>query len=329
MSNQNIFDITHSTIDANAICNFISGIYDLPQPLRCELMTRGVNDIYLLKSKNTQYAVRILRSGSRNQDEINYEMDLTRYYHDCGFNAAIPIINKNGTFSSKIEAPEGKRYLTVFEWAHGEPLTNKMEIKNIKKLGIFVSEMHQISSDFATTKRVDANTSGFILKNLDCLIEILDGEPEEADFYEKLAHKACEEFDKIPKDQIAYGATHGDIHPHNVFITENGKMTLIDWDTCGDDFITKELTSFTWRSIYLNIPLEINDAYLEGYQSVRPFTVEEKELSELFFTMRHIYIMCGIAGMINVIGHNFVGYKHNLEKYKNIVRKPAKKAGLI
>ena len=330
MKDQIKISVNHSTLDADAIGGFIIKNYDLQLPIRCELMARGVNDIYLLRSKNTKYAVRILRSGSRTQDEINYEMNLIKFFRKSDFNAASPIEDKNGLFSSTLSAPEGKRYLTIFEWAKGKPLADSMDKEKLKKLGIYVSKMHLIAKDFTTIKRIKAITTNYILTNLEALIKILENDPKEANFYEKLAYKTCSEFDKIKKEEVAYGATHSDIHPHNVFINDDdNEMTLIDWDLCGDDYLVKELTSLTWRLKYLNSSQELIDSYIEGYESIRPFSKYEKELSNLFFTMRHLFTMCGIASVINIIGHNFIGYKHNLERYKEIVKEPAQKAGLI
>jgi len=328
MENLKYFPITKSTLDAMSLGKFILNHYDLPLDSTCELMSRGVNDIYIIKNKNKSFAARVLRSNSRTEEDLSYEMDLILFYINAGFEAARPIPSKDNKYFIPILAPEGIRYLTIFNWVDGSLLSDQITKKNINNFGEFIAGMHNVNLGFNCQKRIKVDSSAYIKKYLPSLVKLINNK-EDTLFYEKIALNACKQLDGLKKDILPYGATHADIHFGNVFINKSGDFSLIDWDTCGDDYLFKELTSFTWLSTYLDKPSELNEIFMQGYKKIRKPKKAEIELYPLFLCIRHLHVICGVSKSVNIIGHNILGFNHNLAKYKKMAFEFATNAGLI
>ncbi len=328
MTNKNIFPVSKSTLSADALGKFIQKKYNLSNNVSCELIARGINDIYIVKANRKSYAARVLRSGARTKDQLSYEIELMLFYAKEGFHSPEPICSNDNKYFIPILAPEGERYLTLFNWVEGVLLSDNASKKNIYNFGKHIAQMHNINHKFKSRKKIHVDSSKYIKKYFPALVNLLN-KKNDILFYEKLIQNACTTFDQIKKDTIPYGPTHSDIHFRNVFLMENNNFSLIDWDTCGNDFLIKELTSFTWLINYLEKPKKLNEYFMNGYKEERKFTKEEEELYPLFFCMRHLHIICGVSKSVNIIGHNIIGFNHSLENYKKLAVQAGLDAGLL
>jgi Ser/Thr protein kinase RdoA (MazF antagonist) len=86
---------------------------------------------------------------------------------------------------------------------------------------------------------------------------------------------------------------------------------------------------FVWRNDYLGVDPGLNEAFLAGYDAERPLSAAERDLLPFFLTVRHLFILCGMAGMINVVGRSAVGYAHQLARFEALIEEPARRAGLL
>ena len=91
MTNKNIFPVSKSTLSADALGKFIEKKYSLSNNVSCELIARGINDIYIVKANRKSYAARVLRSGARTKDQLSYEIELMLFYTKEGFHSPEPI----------------------------------------------------------------------------------------------------------------------------------------------------------------------------------------------------------------------------------------------
>lgn len=318
--------ITHSILRADALAEVIAKAYDLGGPVHCELMARGVNDIYLVRAAGTRYAARVLRHKFRTEDQVRYEMDLIRFYGAQGIGVSAPQATRQGETFVPVQALEGTRYLTVFSWAPGGPMAHACPPEDARRLGATVARMHLAAADFAAPATVVADTIPSFRTKAPALMAMVGGDSAAGRLYTDLLEKAI---DRLEALDLPRGACHGDIHTHNVFRAADGALTFIDWDNCGEDFFAKELMHFIWRNEYLGVNSALNDAFLAGYESVRPFSTEERAQLPFFLTVRHLFILCGMAGMINVVGRSAIGYQHQLSRFYDLIQEPARDAGLI
>lgn len=70
--------------------------------------------------------MRVYRRGWRNKEEIDFELELLLFLHEQKQPVAYPIAIKNGSFTTNILAPEGVRYIAVFNYAPGHAADDKI-----------------------------------------------------------------------------------------------------------------------------------------------------------------------------------------------------------
>ncbi|NQV79560.1 MAG: phosphotransferase [Alphaproteobacteria bacterium] len=318
--------ITHSILRADALAEAIGVDYDLGGPVYAELMSRGVNDVYLVRAGQRRFAARVLRHKFRTEDQVRYEMALIRFHANHGLDAAVPVATRGGDDFITVLAPEGPRHLSLFTWAAGAPMARHGTPNEAHRLGGIVARMHGVAEGFQPPAPVDVDTPAFMARNRVALMTMVGAGSVEGKLYAALMDRASAKLEGLV---VPYGACHGDIHTHNVFLADDGRLTFLDWDNCGADFFAKELMHFVWRNDYLGVAPNINAAFLEGYNAVRPLSADERALLPFFLTVRHLFILCGMAGMINVVGRSAVGYSHQLSRFHDLIQQPAREAGLL
>ncbi|MBM3505319.1 MAG: hypothetical protein FJX65_15770 [Alphaproteobacteria bacterium] len=321
-----VIPITHSIVAATAIEREIARRWGLADPY-CELMSRGVNDYYLVRSGDKLFAARLMRHNLRPAARNRYEAALARFYFDRGFAVTAPIPARDGELIQEVLAPEGSRTLVLFTWAEGQPMSRDERPEVAERLGATVARMHQVAPEFKIAERYRVDMAAYLREKLPALRPMIADHAEDSAYYPALIERVARALDSISAGKVPSGATHNDVHVDNVIVTADGTPTIIDWDNAGDDYFAKELTHFTWRNIYAGRGEEKSRAFLRGYESVRPLTKDEKELMPLFLLTRHLNILCGQAGQINFIGHTAVGYVHSLPRYRTLIRAAAKDAG--
>ena len=318
--------ITHSILRADALAEVIADRYDLGGSVYAELLSRGVNDVYLLHVDGARYVARVLRAGFRSLDQVIYEMALIRFHVGHGLDAAAPVPDRTGNDFITVAALEGDRFVSVFSWAEGAPMARHASPDDAFRLGGRVARMHEHARRFVPPADVHVDTSSFLARHRPALMEMVDGNSTAGRLYADLIGKVSARLNEL---DVPYGACHGDIHTHNVFLSGAGRLTFLDWDNCGADFFAKELMHFVWRNDYLGVDPGLNEAFLAGYDAERPLSAAERDLLPFFLTVRHLFILCGMAGMINVVGRSAVGYAHQLARFEALIKEPARRAGLL
>lgn len=320
--------ISHSTIDANALGGEVARLWGMRGGLRCELLARGVNDYYIVQHGDTRYAARLLRHNFRPPLRNHYEAAIMRFYKERGFAVCAPIPAGDSEVLQEVLAPEGPRILSLFPWLQGNTLSRDGRLDLIERLGAMVAQMHLAAPQFRTAEPYIVDMPAFFRERAPALRSMLAERPDDAAYYEKLIVRLSDALRRIDPAEVPRGATHNDITAENAILDATGQPTLIDWDNAGEDFFAKELTHFTWRITYLNHDRRQIDAYLKGYEGVRPLNAQERALMPLFLLSRHLNILSAMAGMVNVMGHAAVGFSHSLDRFAQLIREAARDAGL-
>ena len=98
---------------------------------------------------------------------------------------------------------------------------------------------------------------------------------------------------KLPETAPVYGFCHGDVHSGNVFFAGD-KPTLFDLDCMGYGWRAYDICVYAWNETFLDenyIEGSVWKKYLEGYESVRPLSAEEKETIPAFAALRQLWLM--------------------------------------
>lgn len=320
--------IIHSVLDAGAVGEKIAAHFDLPGAVHCELLTRGMNDVYLVRSGREKYASRVWRHGFRDEAKVVYELAFLDHLKRTGLPVVPAVRMKDGRFHVPVQAPEGERYMALFEWAEGAPYGAAPDPEGARRIGGIIAEVHLAGAEFkpAATRFVDR--PGSFVRELPALLRMVAHRPEDADYYPRAIAAVEEALAPVDSVRAAFGPSHGDFHLYNAFVADGGKTVILDFDNCGEDHYVQELMSFAWANHYVGVGQDITDAFLDGYGAVRSLSDAEAGLIPTFFAAKELRFLCGFAANVNAVGHTPL-LNPNLDWFAENVRKHVSAAGLM
>ncbi len=320
--------ITHSVMDARAVAAVLWQHWDLPSAPYAELLTRGMNDVYLVRAGGTQYAARAWRANRNSEDDVAYELGMLEHLDAAGLSVANPVASKGGVRFVPLEAPEGQRFLALFRWADGTPFGDNPDTRTARRIGVLFAKIHKAAADFAPSKRRYVDHPGALLRELPAVLKMAAHRPEDLDYYPRAAAAIADALAGLDKQIAPFGPGHGDFHLYNAFVSDDGAVRFLDFDLCGEDHYAQELMSFTWANDYVGVDKSINDAFLEGYNAERPLSTEESNLLPLFYAAKELGFLCGFATNVNYVGHSpFLD--PDLDWFAQQVRRHVTEAGLL
>jgi Ser/Thr protein kinase RdoA (MazF antagonist) len=98
---------------------------------------------------------------------------------------------------------------------------------------------------------------------------------------------------EVPIRPPFFGPIHGDIHQGNCHFSEAGEVKLFDFALCGVGYRAYDLTGFLWpmRDRTIDDPgtRACCDAFLEGYEAVRPLDRTERAAIPAFVQIRSLW----------------------------------------
>ena len=245
-----------------------------------------------------------------------------------GIPVAGPVKASDGSRSFEVDAPEGRRAIVATPWVSGVLLAAQLDEETARRTGALVGRLHRVVAGFRPDRNKLCDTAGMIRARLPTLYDMIAGHAMDVALYEEVGEAAVAALEALDGSAVPRGPTHGDIHLENVLISPDGAITLVDFDNCGEDFLAKELASFTWRNDYIGLDRSINHAFLKGYESERPLNREEREFQPLFVLIRNLFILTGHATHVNKVGP-VAGIDHDLGLFAELTRRYAKEAGLM
>lgn len=303
-----VLPILHSIVHADSILKVIEEHWDFPQPHFCELIARGMNDNYMLRAGDTQYAVRFWNARGRTSDEIDYEADFLDFLEEeGGLPMSRMIRTRDGRSHVAVQAPEGTRFIGIFHWAKGRELVEALDARNAYRLGELMGRLHTISPRYKGGNRRLLGHIESIGAAFPFLARRVAHRPDDLAFYTKVADILPDQLRKAEK-VVRLGPTHGDMTVFNVFEHE-GALILMDFETCGYGFLSHELGSFCWSANKNRFPPEIAQNYLAGYDAICPRDQVEKDLLPLFLLMKDFTQLVGVSRGINAIGYSAYKFK--------------------
>jgi len=302
--------ITHSIVDADALGATIRDYFALPGPFRCELLTRGMNDVYLVRAGDARYAARLWRAGLHTDDEIAFELDLLAHLKGDGvriIEAVDPPGGRERFFA--VEAPEGRRQVCLFPWVPGRPFHTLATPARAEMLGAEMARLHLSTIAFRPRVPRPIGYHRNILAKQAGLFARLGHRPADRSVFATAAERICPAMEQAVAT-LPGGAVHGDIHVRNAFVADDGTINILDFDTCGEASYLHDVASFLWATPYIGIHTGnprlddgINAAFITGYEQERTLTEDERAALPLFVAAKELSFISGMSSSVNVIGH--------------------------
>ena len=273
----NHFPVSSSILSTRALADFIGQQYALTI-VEVRLLKCGINHSYLISTQNEHYVLRIYCHNWRTVEEISEELRLLKLLKENDISISYPIPNLKENDILEIEAPEGRRFAVLFSFAYGEKIYNYSE-KTHGEIGKMMAQIHLLTENLVL-KRETYNYDSLIEKPLTQIANFLSTESEEFHFLNNTKELLKSELESTEFSAVPSGAVHLDIWFDNLNIDKDGRITLFDFDFCGNGPLCLDIAYYVMQ--LHNTEREENNlksrlrAFMEGYESVRKISPEEK-----------------------------------------------------
>lgn len=305
IANAGPIPIVHSVLDGRALGREIRSRYGLTEPFDCELLVRGVNDVYVVTAGSARYAARVWRANFRTSDQVAFELAFLLHLKEAGIPVVAPLRSTEGGTFFLVEAPEGTRQVALFDWVKGTSFANIPTAAVAEKIGAGMAQIHLAARSFVPPARRPIEYRDHITENLPLVLRRLADRPADAAFYPRYAEAILKGLDQPAARALPRHAIHGDFHARNVFADQGGNIEFLDFDAAGEAPALQDIVSYVWATPYIardvacaGLTEEMNDRFMAGYRSVRPLTADEEKLLPLYIAAKEmVFLGAKFAGV--------------------------------
>lgn len=275
-----VFPVTCSTLSAEGLGILIKEKYGLSDRYTCKLLRTGINHTYFLTDHTTKYVLRAYCHGWRSKPEILEEIRILNLLKENGSSVSFPIPDKNGHFIQDINAPEGMRHVVLFSFAEGGK-TRFMDSDTCFSIGTLMAGIHNITAN----KRIERTTydDQTLLKlPYEYAKAYFPGTLPEMEFVKMTSEKIGRSFAQTDDTKIKNGVVHMDIWYDNMNVTAQNKITLFDFDFCGNGPLVLDVAYFCKQLFHIETNkgeyVQKIRCFLNGYQKVGHLSEEALKL---------------------------------------------------
>jgi Ser/Thr protein kinase RdoA (MazF antagonist) len=271
------------------LATWVACQFDLPAVRSVDLLRAYTNDVYVVRTRDERYALKVYGTGWRHDPEIRFEAALLDHLASKGVLVAQAIAGRDREALQILTVDGHRRQALLFEYAAGEkpepPFSPETYFREGKALGL----LHLAADDFTTPhERRSLDLQTLIDEPLD-LIQSMDIDDSvmrsildtSAWFRSQIEIRALAGLD--------WGVCHGDLTFDNLHITDAGEFVWYDFDSGG----------FGWRAIDLQgwafgRPERSGQwqAFLAGYRESRTISDNDIAAAPFLFAAQEIW---GIA----------------------------------
>ncbi len=274
------FPATKSILSAEHLARFLQEKYSLGSETKCRIIRSGINDNYIVTDGEKKFVFRVYSLDWRSEKEITEEIRLLAFLKGKNISVSYAIPDSGGRFLQTFDAFEGKRFGVLFSFAEGKKIPHFAPELHFK-IGEVMANLHNV----VVNKQIDRVTytpEVLLVNSLKHVEELFPGVTDEMDFMRSAQAFLLKEFRKANISELRRGIVHIDIWFDNLNISDDGGVTLFDFDFCGNGWLAIDLACYLME-LHFTEPVEAEyrtkaEGFLAGYESVTPLSSEEKRL---------------------------------------------------
>ncbi len=309
-----VFPIQRSVLSTQALAEGVLSRYEFGENVTCHLLTRGLNDSYLVTAAPTaapdptttviktaasrKAILRVYTGGWRTPAQIEAEIALLDLLAAHDIAAPTAIKGKDGTTLQALNAPEGTRHAVLFSYLEGAP-AHRFTTRQCTAWGKLLARFHAlVDKKGATYDRPRFDLAALVDEPLARLegFSPYAAYSEDIAYLKQVAAMLKTEALRLPTTAPAWGFCHGDVNLSNVLFTEDGAPQLIDFDLCGYGWRVYDIATVIWAFVVDESTIykgrqNVRDAFLAGYQSVRKLSKAELSALPFFVLLRHLWLL--------------------------------------
>ena len=274
------FQVTTSTLSAPHLAAFLQEKYRFRAPVSCQLIRCGINHTYLISDLDQKFVFRVYSLNWRTATEILEEIRLLNLLRENEISISYALADRQHNYIQVLPAPEGERLGVLFSYAPGEKLP-VYSTETHFHIGALIARLHEVTLN-QNIQRITYSPDVLIDEPLIEIAKFLsEGSPEMA-FLQSTGQYLHEIFTETDTRKIRHGMVHLDIWFDNLNITEDGQVTIFDFDFCGNGWLCLDLAYYLLQ-LY-NLEKDETEcraktaSFLRGYASITPIPTEERRI---------------------------------------------------
>lgn len=280
--------VARSMVAVDALARLLEAVYGLAD-VRCQLIKGTIRDTYRVTARDGPYVLSIYRHGRRSAAEIAAELDLLDFLVAGGVRVAPAVRQRSGERLLGIEAPEGVRYGVLFTFIPGRHLERQPEPALARRYGRAIGQVHRLADTLPPVlNRPRIDVEQMLDRPLAAIASVVTHRPADVAFLREAAALLRPKIAALPTEAPYHGLIHGDVIPSNAQVTPEGEIGLLDFDFCGYGWRVYDLATYLGEVRFWRADPACADAFLAGYEEVRPLVDWERAAMPLFEVARHV-----------------------------------------
>lgn len=289
--------VAHSILDADSLAAIVPQYWDSGAPLSAQLVQHGQNDWYRCQTAENQYAIRVLKNGSRSAMQLRDELQWVSSLAAQGLPVCPALRTRDGAAGLELAAPEGPRLVCLYPWLDGATLDRRITAAQAHAAGLLLAQIHGCATPVPLTRRHSlADKLSATAPALESALGSQD-ERQRVTVARRVAAPALKAESRLPQ-----GSLHGDLHFGNLRQLVDGRLIAMDFDDCGFGALSTDLTAFIWRRRCESLDAELDTAFLRGYETLRPLSAPERQALPGLLAARALYLAGVLARDRNLLG---------------------------
>ncbi len=285
------FPVVYSMLSCSALVSRVISNYDVGTVEECCFWNRGLSDIYVIEAKGQKYILRVSHSHWRSRADILFELEFLDFLRQRQIPVAYPLKTQDGQLCIEIDAPEGKRYASLFIFAPGSIPIGDLSEKQSLQLGQTVARLHDASTGFQSSfQRSPLNLETLLNEPFAKISAFLEHRPTELTHLFRVVDQIKYQLKDLQEINPYWVVCWGDPHSGNAHFTPDHQITLFDFDQCGYGWRAFEIAKFLQISLRAGMSRKIRDAFLQGYQAVQSLTDYEIASLKALTQAAHIWV---------------------------------------
>jgi Ser/Thr protein kinase RdoA (MazF antagonist) len=110
----------------------------------------------------------------------------------------------------------------------------------------------------------------------------------------------------LPREGTGYGIIHGDVIRSNAQVMPSGEVAVLDFDFCGIGWRAYDVATYRGEVRFWQASPAAEEAFLSGYEAVRPLADWERAALPLLEAARHIQALGTRAIHVNEWGRAYL-----------------------
>ncbi|SMC20236.1 Ser/Thr protein kinase RdoA involved in Cpx stress response, MazF antagonist [Andreprevotia lacus DSM 23236] len=281
----------HSVLDAGAVARYVLAQYPLGTLSDVQFWAHGVNDSYRLRTDVGDFLVRVYRHGWRTWRHVYGELQLLHFLQQQGAAVAAPQLQLQlqNPVSYAVQAPEGERYVAVFDYIDGVLPTYQDELAagQAACYGEALARLHQASVGYLGPWPRELDLAHLLHQPVQRIALLLTQRPADLALLQEIERELAERLTALAP-RLDYGFCHGDTHGQNAHL-QGQQLVFFDFDCCGAGWRVYDLAVFCWMArVYRQVAARC-PPFIDAYLKVRSLSHADIGAIPLLVVVRQLW----------------------------------------